>query len=296
MAFSLAVDRFRQTITGDASLPNRWDAWDASGFEPNELSGTFSSATAVCSLGWQSKRFDEEQNVFYSVARWYDQRIGRFTQPDPAEGLGIVTTGGEGYGWPGRDGIGAGDPTGMLGRPSAPVMDAALERKLQWGNDGGFFQSQYWVCYRDWAVSPREKILRKLPPHAYIHVGQNPWKSVDAFFSPTAEEFTWGYGGFFFSGFGAPQPGPDIAANPEFCLPCKRSTSGTMEYGRPGMCCKDATDADIRHCIRSAEQKRYSFPGYNCHDFAFGTASSCCLTCYWEPTYRRNSSPSGGAH
>ena len=84
-----------------------WDAWG------NELSGTFQTDTAVCSLGWQSKRFDEEQNVFYSVARWYDQRIGRFTQVDPAEGAGIVTTGGEGYGWPGRDPVFFLDPNGM---------------------------------------------------------------------------------------------------------------------------------------------------------------------------------------
>ena len=85
----------------------QWDAWG------NELTGTFGDGSAVCQMGWQGKRWDKEQGLFYSVARWYDQRLGRFTQPDPAEGLGIVTTGGEGYGWPGRNPVLVSDPSGL---------------------------------------------------------------------------------------------------------------------------------------------------------------------------------------
>jgi len=86
----------------------QWDAWG------NELTGTFGQPGALCQIGWQGKRFDEEQGVFYSVARWYDERLGRFTQPDPAEGRGVVSVGGEGYGWPGLRPINTVDPTGMI--------------------------------------------------------------------------------------------------------------------------------------------------------------------------------------
>jgi len=84
----------------------QWDAWG------NELTGSLTDGSSVCQIGWQGKRFDEEQGVFYSMARWYDQRLGRFTQPDPADGVGVVSTGGEGYGWPGRHPVSLGDPDG----------------------------------------------------------------------------------------------------------------------------------------------------------------------------------------
>jgi len=65
---------------GDVVNEFNWDAWG------NELTGTFDQPGAVCQIGWQGKRWDEEQGLFYSVARWYDQRVGRFTQVDPMEG------------------------------------------------------------------------------------------------------------------------------------------------------------------------------------------------------------------
>jgi len=93
----------------------QWDAWG------NELTGTFGEPSAVCQMGWQGKRFDEEQGVFYSVARWYDQRLGRFTQVDPAEGPAIVATGGEGYRWPSLDPLSLRDDTGLSDQYPTPV-------------------------------------------------------------------------------------------------------------------------------------------------------------------------------
>ena len=84
-----------------------WDSWG------NELSGTFSDGSAVCQTGWQGKRWDSDQGIFYSVARWYDQRTGRFTQPDPAEGARMVTNGGQAYGWPSCDPISSRDAAGL---------------------------------------------------------------------------------------------------------------------------------------------------------------------------------------
>jgi len=93
----------------------QWDAWG------NELSGTFGDGSAVCQMGWQGKRWDKEQGLFYSVARWYDQRLGRFTQVDPAEGAGIVTTGAQGYGWPGIQPVSARDDSGLSDQYPIPV-------------------------------------------------------------------------------------------------------------------------------------------------------------------------------
>ena len=98
----------------------QWDAWG------NELSGTFGQPGAVCQMGWQGKRFDEEQGVFYSVARWYDQRVGRFTQPDPAEGEGLVLTGGHGYSWANNP-VSLTDPSGLRRLSVQNVWDLLLD-------------------------------------------------------------------------------------------------------------------------------------------------------------------------
>ena len=108
---------------GDVVNEFDWDSWG------NELSGTFGQPGAVCQTGWQGKRFDEEQELFYSVARWYDQRTGRFTQPDPLEGAGIVAVGGEGYGWPQNDPVIVVDQIGLGGRGQMQESDLEQYRK-----------------------------------------------------------------------------------------------------------------------------------------------------------------------
>jgi len=47
--------------------------------------------------------------------------MGRFTQPDPVEGGGIVAVGGEGYAWPGRGPSGIVDLSGLSGFAWTPI-------------------------------------------------------------------------------------------------------------------------------------------------------------------------------
>jgi len=96
----------------------QWDAWG------NELTGTFTDGSVLCQIGWQGKRWDKEQGLYYSVARWYDQRLGRFTQVDPAEGDGVVSTGGDGYGWPRNSPSAILDPDGNIGSVPGQWMEA----------------------------------------------------------------------------------------------------------------------------------------------------------------------------
>jgi len=123
--FMDAMGSVFQVTDETGALVNEFD-WDAWG---NELSRTFGQPSAVCQMGWQGKRWDEEQGVFYSVARWYDPRIGRFTQPDPAEGEGVVAVGGEGYGWPETDPVGSKDPWGLYkaDKDACCVVEAWIE-------------------------------------------------------------------------------------------------------------------------------------------------------------------------
>jgi len=250
--------------TGAVVNDFQWDAWG------NELSGTFTDGNALSQIGWQGKRWDQEQGVFYSVARWYDQRLGRFTQVDPVEGLGIVSTGGEGYAWPWRDGVSVSDPTGLVG----PGYFPSPNEWRQLNKPSPLPKADFWVCHREWMDAPRgweglQPVFDLVvPSHAFFYFGRNPLSGK------RHAHNTWSW------------TGADTKREVKECYPCRKTTRGKMDPSGKGEgdCkdCSEVTNHEIFECLQSVPQKE----GFFCRNYAGLAASRCCLKCSpWEMYY-----------
>jgi len=246
-----------------------WDCWG------NELSGSFTDGSAVCQIGWQGKRWDEEQGVFYSVARWYDQRLGRFTQVDPVEGFGMVTTGGEGYGWPGRGPSMTTDRSGRSeGGDDVPTWNPAPSRSPD---------STYIVAY----------LVADVEGSTVEHI----WLYNDTQ-NPLGSDTTKSWG-LQEKGPGEvhwlkAEPGQAPRSVPNKKWPCYWHKKGHLRYGSKKPC-KCATKKDIWKCIRNVPGPALADPATGtrtgwkpsvahaatggCVGYAVRAARVCCLRC-----------------
>jgi hypothetical protein len=84
----------------------------------------------------------------------------------------------------------------------------------------------------------------------------------------------WGYG--FYRG-GVVQ---EKTFNPNRCKTCTRSTSVLQHGGSAGKSGTEATDEDVKDCIKNVPPSRgYHLIFYNCKDWAQEAARKCGLNC-----------------
>jgi len=106
-----AMGSVYQVVDGDGNLVNSYDynAW-------GEIRGAQTTETVANPFRWQTKPWDEEIGLYYSRARYYDCRVGRFVSQDPSGSSNNMYS----HGPP----VDNGDPTGLA---DIPVFKGRLE-------------------------------------------------------------------------------------------------------------------------------------------------------------------------
>ena len=234
--------------------------------EPIRVSGP---AAAVNPFRFSTKRTDPTTDLVLYEYRAYSPTLGRWLSRDP-----IGEQGGEVlYGFVGNDcqkrfdvdgrfipGSG-GNPCpkcggwiAPLGPPHVCQVSPAKPPKYPKG---------FAICQRD--INPTDwmdDLANKCGgQHCYVqHIDERG--------------NLWGYG--FYQG-GVVQ---EKAFNPSRCKTCTRSTSVLQHGGSAGKLGTDATDEEVKDCIKNVPPARaYHWTSYNCKAWAQEAAKKCALNC-----------------